>query len=235
MKKRLIGSLIAGIMIFSLVGCGGSEKSEGEGSSTQVSSEESDENKEDAKEDTQKKLESRQRKITKEEIVQLADKHSEEMKKLMNEDGYPISEWDKYKSGVVKNDYVGDECAKMKKGKDKIDHISLDFSESNNAGSFALTVEYSIAFKDIKDGKEFDIRKTPFEKYGSVLIKDFKLNYDELNKKINEVCKESDNDFSVENVLYEEKDGNVIKVDVVGGKYDEEVALTIVSPQYIYK
>ncbi|MCR6515226.1 hypothetical protein M4I33_10135 [Clostridium sp. LY3-2] len=190
MKKRLIGSLIAGIMIFSLVGCGGSEKSEGEGSSTQVSSEESDENKEDAKEEVQKKLESRQRKITKEEIVEIADKYYEEMRKLLKEDGYPIGEWDKYKSGVVGIDYVGDECAKMKKGKDMVKHVELNFVESNNAGSFGVKVKYNIDNKAIKEGKDFDLRKTPFEKYGSVLFKDLKLNYDELNKKLNEKYRE---------------------------------------------
>ncbi|MCR6515224.1 hypothetical protein M4I33_10125 [Clostridium sp. LY3-2] len=234
MKKRLIGSLIAGIMIFSLVGCGGSEKSEGEGSSTQVSSEESDENKDDSNDESKENLDSGQRKITKEEIVQLADKYSEEMKKLMKEDGYPISEWDKYKSGVVKNDYVGDECAKMKKGKDMVEHVELDFSESNNAGCFGINVVYKLDDKAIKEGKDFDLRKTPFEKYGSVLLKDLKLNYDELNKKLNEKYREEvkeDEEFEVEDLLYEEKEGNVIKVVA----YDGEVHLDVISPQYIYK
>ncbi|WP_194190082.1 hypothetical protein [Clostridium chrysemydis] len=234
MKKRLIGSLIAGIMIFSLVGCGGSEKSEGEGSSTKVSSEESDENKDDSNDESKENLDSGQRKITKEEIVQLADKYSEEMKKLMKEDGYPISEWDKYKSGVVKNDYVGDECAKMKKGKDMVKHVELDFAESDNAGCFGINVKYNIDDKAIKEGKDFDLRKTPFEKYGSVLLKDLKLNYDELNKKLNEKYREEvkeDEEFEVEDLLYEEKDGSTISI----AAYDGEVHIDVISPQYIYK
>ncbi|MGL5868156.1 hypothetical protein [Clostridium chrysemydis] len=231
MKKRLIGSLIAGIMIFSLVGCGGSEKSNEEGNNVPVASEESSEDKDASKEN----LDSGQRNVTKEEIVQIADKHYEYMRKLLKEDGLPIGEVDKYKDGVVELDYVGDECAKMPNGKNKISHIDIDYAESNNAGSFALTVDYSIDIKAIKDGEEFDLRKTPFEKYGSILVKNFKLNYDELNKKINEVCRKIDNNFSYENVFYEEKDGNVIQIDVSGGQYDEMVSLQVVSPQYIYK
>ncbi|MCR6515241.1 hypothetical protein M4I33_10215 [Clostridium sp. LY3-2] len=43
MKKRLIGTLIAGIMIFSLAGCGSDDKAKSDEGSKPVASEESNE------------------------------------------------------------------------------------------------------------------------------------------------------------------------------------------------
>lgn len=184
MKKKFLTILMVGIMAFTLVSCSkDKEKVEGEKDKAAVT--------ENEDKDSEKEEEGlKEKKVSKEEMINIANGYFDEFEKLLKEDGRPVIKADKSKDGIIVTDYIGYEINGRGEEPYKVYTCSLDASEtSNGIAGFSIGIEYTINPDDVAKGKEIKVQDIGLEKYSNILLKNKKWDYDKINKEINEKLK----------------------------------------------